>query len=243
MNAENTLNKIMTYLGMENKPEEVNEEANVEVKFEQRKHQDGEVVFESDAFAAGDAVFILTEDGERIPAPEGHYAMEDGNVMMVNDQGVIVSYEEQPAAEEPAEEEAPAQEVEGGYDEEMQQEDEMAMPEEMMPEDDKMMKPKRMIQTESKSVEMQFESQISELKVQFEAEKAEWSKQLEEAKTQQVALQAEVDELKSKLAEEPAAQPLTHSVERGTERKEFFRAKQGKGSTLQNNVFRKINNK
>jgi len=236
MNAETTLGKIMTYLGMEKEAEQVQETPVVEVKFEQRKQAEGDVVFESDSFAPGDAVFVLTEDGERIPAPEGHYAMEDGNVMMVNDQGVIEAYEEQPSEEEeaPAPAEAPAEgEVEAGYDDEekMQVESAPATAE-----------PKRVIQTESKSVEMQFEKQISEMEVKFQAEKDEWSKQLAEVEAQRVALSAEVEELKSKLAEEPAAQPLKHSVEAVAQRKEFFKAKV-QNNTTESRVYNRLFNK
>ena len=46
MNAETTLGKIMTYLGMEKEVEEVQETPVVEVKFEQRKQAEGDVVFE-----------------------------------------------------------------------------------------------------------------------------------------------------------------------------------------------------
>ena len=235
MNAETTLGKIMTYLGMENEPGEAIENPTVEVKFEQRKQAEGDVVFEADSFEPGDAVFVLTEDGERIPAPEGHYAMEDGNVMMVNDQGIIDAYDEQPSEEE---EEAPVQEepqgeVEAGYDDE-----EMAMD---GPKKD-MAQPKRVIETESKSVEMQFEKQISEIEIKFKAEKEEWSKQLAEVEAQRVALSAEVDELKSKLAQEPASKPLKHSVESTVQRKEFFKAK-GNVNTTESRVYNRLFNK
>jgi hypothetical protein len=91
----NTINKIKTLLGME-------------VKLEQMKLADGVTILEADAFEAGMEVFIVTEDEQKIPLPVGEYEMENGFMLVVEEEGIIASYME--AA--PEEEEVPAEQPE-----------------------------------------------------------------------------------------------------------------------------------
>ena len=83
MSAETTLQKVMSLLGMDKKSEPM-----IEVELAQKNTADGQAVFESDNFAVGENVFIVTPDGN-IPAPEGEYALEDGTVISVDNNGVI----------------------------------------------------------------------------------------------------------------------------------------------------------
>ena len=82
MNATETLNRVLATLGL--KPEEA-----VAVELAQVKTEDGQATFESDNFAVGEAVFIVTPDGN-IPCPEGEFALENGNTMTVDANGTIV---------------------------------------------------------------------------------------------------------------------------------------------------------
>lgn len=82
------LNKIKQLLGLE-------------VKFEEMKLENG-AVLEAEAFEPGQPVFVVSED-ERIPVPQGSYDMEDGSVLVVEEEGIIASIgqpEEAPAPEE-----------------------------------------------------------------------------------------------------------------------------------------------
>lgn len=72
---------------------------NTRVELEDRKLDNGTVI-SADEFAEGQPVFIVTED-ERIPMPVGEYAMEDGSMLVVEEEGVIGSIQ---AAEEEVEE-------------------------------------------------------------------------------------------------------------------------------------------
>ena len=81
MNAESILDRIMVKLGITNEP--------VAVELEQKKTEDGQAIFEADAFEIGQALFIVTEDG-KIPAPMGEFALEDGSIVQVDENGVIV---------------------------------------------------------------------------------------------------------------------------------------------------------
>jgi len=84
----------------------------MEVKLEQMKLVDGVTIVEADSFEAGMEVFIVTEDEQKIALPIGSYEMENGFILIVEEEGIIASYMEAPAEEEEAPvEEAPAEEV------------------------------------------------------------------------------------------------------------------------------------
>ena len=74
---------------------------NTRVELEDRKLDNGTVI-SADEFAEGQPVFIVTED-ERIPMPVGEYNMEDGSMLVVEEEGVIGAIK---AQEEEVEEEA-----------------------------------------------------------------------------------------------------------------------------------------
>ena len=82
---------------------------NTRVELEDRKLDNGTVIF-ADEFAEGQPVFIVTED-ERIPMPIGEYQMEDGSMLVVEEEGVIASISAE-AEEEVVEEEATEEVVE-----------------------------------------------------------------------------------------------------------------------------------
>ena len=88
MNANNMLNQIKTLLGME-------------VKFAQAKLENGTTI-EAEEMSAGNEVFIITEAQEKIAMPVGEYQLEDGQVLIVEEEGVIASIgsEEAPVEEE-----------------------------------------------------------------------------------------------------------------------------------------------
>jgi hypothetical protein len=113
MNATETLNRVLATLGL--KPEEA-----IVVDLAQVKTEDGQATFESDNFAVGEAVFIVTPDGN-IPTPEGEFALENGNVMTVDANGTIVEIATK-------EEEAPEEEIIEAEDMPMQDEIAEAMP-------------------------------------------------------------------------------------------------------------------
>lgn len=93
------INQIKTLLGME-------------VKLEQMKLVDGVTIVEADSFEAGMEVFIVTEDEQKIALPIGSYEMENGFVLVVEEEGIIASYMEAPAEDEEAPEVEPEAEVE-----------------------------------------------------------------------------------------------------------------------------------
>jgi hypothetical protein len=75
------INQIKTLLGME-------------VKLEQMKLADGVTVLEADAFEPEMEIVIVTEDDQKIPVPVGEYEMEDGRILVVENEGIISEMKE-----------------------------------------------------------------------------------------------------------------------------------------------------
>lgn len=99
MNEKSILNKVRTLLGME-------------VKLETMKLSDGVSMLEAEVFEAGQPVFILTEDEQRIPLPIGEYELEDMRILVVIEEGVIAEVREAAVVEEEVVEETPVVEEE-----------------------------------------------------------------------------------------------------------------------------------
>lgn len=66
---------------------------------------DGVTVIEAEVFEAGQEVNIKTEDGQSIPLPVGEYGLEDGMVLVVQQEGMIGEIKSAEATEETPEEE------------------------------------------------------------------------------------------------------------------------------------------
>jgi hypothetical protein len=75
------INQIKTLLGME-------------VKLEQMKLADGVTVLEADTFEPEMEIVIVTEDDQKIPVPVGEYEMEDGRILVVENEGIISEMKE-----------------------------------------------------------------------------------------------------------------------------------------------------
>jgi hypothetical protein len=90
MNEKSILNKVRTLLGME-------------VKLETMRLSDGVSMLEAEVFEAGQPVFILTEDEQRIPVPVGEYELEDMRILVVIEEGVIAEIREAAEVEEEVE--------------------------------------------------------------------------------------------------------------------------------------------
>jgi len=87
MKSNNVIEKIKDVLNL-----------NEEVKLEQAKLDNGTVI-EADAFESGNEVFIVTED-EKVALPIGEYALEDGKILVVAEDGLIAEIKEAEAEEE-----------------------------------------------------------------------------------------------------------------------------------------------
>jgi hypothetical protein len=61
----------------------------VDVKLAQMRLSDGVTVLEAASFEAGQEVVIVAEDGTTTPAPVGEHELEDGNVLIITEAGII----------------------------------------------------------------------------------------------------------------------------------------------------------
>lgn len=144
---------------------ELSVEENAEVKFAVATLDSGqEIQTEAESFAVGASVFVVNDEGEQIPLPDGEYTLADGAVLVVAE-GAIVEVNE--ASEEPA--------VEAEEDKEEE------MSEEPKPEE-----------VEASSEVLTREEVAGMIAEAIEATKAEFSSQIEErdAKITELSKQA-----------------------------------------------------
>ena len=80
------------------------------IELEEQKLEDGNTTIEADNFVEGESVVIVVPDAESVPLEVGEYKLEDGRVLIVEQEGVIARIQ-MPAEEEeaPAEEEMPVE--------------------------------------------------------------------------------------------------------------------------------------
>lgn len=110
MNAKEIVNQVKTLLGME-------------VKLTTMKLSDGVTVLEAEMFEAGAEVFVLAED-QKIALPVGEYELEDGKILVVQQEGIIAEIKEA----EVKEEEMPEVEAEPQVEVEVEAEAEVSTP-------------------------------------------------------------------------------------------------------------------
>ena len=108
MKSTEILDKIKTFLGEEKIEQTQLEESQEKVELAQAKLDNG-TILEAEAFEAGNEIFIVTED-EKVAVPVGEYQMEDGQILVVSEEGIIG--EIKAAEAEESEEEVEAQEEE-----------------------------------------------------------------------------------------------------------------------------------
>lgn len=219
MNAQRTLEKIMVALGVDDKSEKK--------ALKQTKLEDGTKV-EAQDFQAGQAVFVVTEDKEKMGMPEGSYKMEDGKIMVVDDKGIIAE------VMEPKEEKAESEEKEMGDDEEKMEEVEAA--------NEDAVAPKKVVEQETISRETFF-AEMSALKTLFSDLKedvANLTSLKEQAEISLSAAEKDLEEVKAQLNETPASNGISHSPEgNGTAMPKMTFGQNGIRTT-QSSVFEKI---
>jgi len=53
------------------------------------KLKDGVTVLEAESFEVGQSVFIVAENGDKVPAPVGEHELEDGRILVITEEGKI----------------------------------------------------------------------------------------------------------------------------------------------------------
>jgi regulator of replication initiation timing len=205
-NAKDILNRVYDIVMGKESTEET------KVELAQVKTMDGEAIFDAEAFEVGQAVFIVTEEGN-IPVPQGEYMLEDGMKIVVDEQGVIV--------------EVSAEGEEEVVEEVIEAKDEIEKEETGMMES----MPKKVVKSKT---EME-ESYFSKIETRLSAiEKAN-----EDLKAVNVQLSAENEELKKQLSETPA-QHTKFNPEATTQTNVQFKLGSRRGETIQDRVFNQL---
>jgi hypothetical protein len=136
-----------------------------EVKLAQATLENGTVI-EAEEMAAGKEVFIVTED-EKVALPVGEYKLEDGQALIIEEEGIIASIGEA------QEEEAAEEEVEAAEEEKEEMEyatkAELSEIREMVEEIKSMLEPKEEMSAEELAEEA-VEDIVEEVKEELSAE-------------------------------------------------------------------------
>jgi hypothetical protein len=60
-------------------------------------------MFDGEMMAVGGRVYVMAEDGQEVAVPAGEYVLENGNTLVVKEDGIVDSFIEATAEEAPAE--------------------------------------------------------------------------------------------------------------------------------------------
>ena len=114
MNLESIVNAIkegFASIKLSTETEQVETVETVEVAMATMMLKDGVTILEAESFEAGQAVFIVAENGDKVAAPIGEHELEDGRVLVITEEGKIAEIKDAMVEEEtpdaaPAEAEA-----------------------------------------------------------------------------------------------------------------------------------------
>lgn len=197
------LNQIKSVLGVELSTEE-------KVELAQAKLENG-TVLEAESFESGQEVFILTDD-EKVALPIGEYEMEDGKILVIEEDGIISEIKE--GGEEEVVEEEVVEE------EELNEEDKYATKQELQ----------------------EIKSMVEEIKeLMKEGKKEEMHKEEELMSQKMTELACQEDEALKEELSKPASEPIKHSPEAKQELNKVVYS-QKRNLTTKDIVFNKIAN-
>ena len=220
MKNQEMLNKIKTLL-------------NLEVKLEEMKLENGTIV-EADKFEKGSEIFIKTDD-EKVAMPVGEYILEDGKLLVVEEEGIIADMRD-PSDGVPAKEDA-GKEKDESYKKEETEDLEEKKEEEMDHEADV---------ADWKGMEIRIknlEDAISDLKRDKESKMEDEEEEVEMESSRQPKSRTIKEEFSKEELSEAAVQPIKHSPEASFgEIKQRVFAK-GQYKTTLDRVLNKLNNK
>ncbi len=191
----------------------------VEVKLEQMKLENG-TVLEADKFEGGNEIFIVTED-ERVALPIGEYVLEDGQTLVIEEEGII---KEMKSENEEAKEEEVEAEIEVEAEEEEKEEMGYATKEEL---------------AEVKSMIEEIKAMLEPKEEMSEEPKEELKEEVELSEVAQEVVNEIPEEVKQELSE-PATEPINTNAEVSKTQVKFNIASRRKMSTL-DRVMSKIN--
>jgi hypothetical protein len=88
MNLESIVNAIKDGFASVKLTSEV-EQVEVVIAMATMMLKDGVTILEAESFEAGQAVFIVAENGDKVAAPIGDHELEDGRILVITEEGMI----------------------------------------------------------------------------------------------------------------------------------------------------------
>lgn len=217
MKANDMLNKIKTIIGGIELTEEVKE-----IQLAEMKLQNGTVV-EAEEFKKDEAIFIKSDE-ERIAMPVGEYVLEDGKLLVVEEEGIIADMrdvsDDVPAKEEASEEEVKEEMAEEELDEEAAVYDWEGME-------------KRIKNLEDAIADLKADKVDAPKEVEATAE-------LSEEVKEEIKEDVDVETVKEELSAVETVAPVKHNPEAKNESK-FTLKKNNYPKTLQSRIYEKLN--
>ena len=209
MKSSEMINKIRTLL-------------DIQVKLEERKLENGTVV-EAESFEKGKEIFIKTDD-EKIAMPVGEYILESGELIVVEEEGLIADVRE--VSDEVPEKEEETEDLEEG-------DDEAAV-------DDWAGMEKRIKNLEDAVADLKKDKEPrSDETVEAEAE--EENRQIK-SRTVKEEFEASKEEVKEEVKEELASAPIKHSPEGNFKKEAQFHFANKRPMSVLDSVMDKITN-
>jgi len=217
MKSSDMINKIKTLL-------------NIPVKLEERKLENGTVV-EAEAFEKGNEIFIKTDD-EKVAMPVGEYILESGELIVIEEEGVIADVRK-------VSDDVPAKEETSDLDEDNPEryvtvEDWRGMEERIANLEDAIADLKGDKQPKSeKAVEAEEQIEDESRKPKSRTVKEEFTEENKEENLN--------EQLKEELSE-PAVQPIKHSPESKSAKVNKIRYSEKRQPSVMDNVLEKLIN-
>ena len=198
---------------------------NIEVKLEDMKLENGTIVT-AESFEKGKELFIVTDD-EKVAMPVGEYILEDGRLLVVEEEGIIADVRD-------VSDEVPAKEEEETT-EDLEEKEEVVEEEKEMAEVGDWEGMEKRIQN--------LEDAIADLKGEVKAEDVEEVKEEEMSEEGQAPLKSRTvkEEFSKEEFSEASAKPIKHNPEASTPQKKQVQFAKGKYNTTLDRVLNKLN--
>jgi hypothetical protein len=209
MKSSDMINKIRTLL-------------DIQVTLEQRKLDNG-TVLEAESFSKGNEVFIKTED-EKVAMPIGEYTLEDGQVLLVKEEGVIAELTSKSKEEEEE-------------DEDLRDDGKEAAVDDWEGMEKRIKNLEDAVADLKKDKEPRSEEEKDEKDIEVDAEK---EKQIKSRTVKEEFVNSK-EKNKEKLSE-PAVQPIKHSPEGNFKKETAFQFSKKRPSSVLDTVMEQIIN-
>jgi|TARA_B110000908_G_scaffold16822_1_gene18900 hypothetical protein len=190
---------------------------NIEVKLEDMKLENGTIIT-AESFEKGKELFIVTDD-EKVAMPVGEYILEDGRLLVVEEEGIIADVRD-------VSDEVPEKET----TEDLEEKEEVVEEEKEMAEVGDWEGMEKRIQN--------LEDAIADLKGEVKAEDVEEVKEEEMSEEGQAPLKSRT--VKEEFSE-ASAKPIKHNPEASTPQKKQVQFAKGKYNTTLDRVLNKLN--